>query len=98
LAKRAGQKRGWQTVQARQYGKVRVKHIKTFLATWRPAGGLIRVVLVREEHGWLALFSTELSMAVEEILSVAADRFSIEQDFKENIAVSLVAGSDIPHP
>jgi hypothetical protein len=83
LAKRAGQKRGWQTVRARQYGEVRVKRIKTFLATWRPAGGLIRVVLVREEHGWLALFSTDPSMAVEEILSLAADRFSIEQDFHD---------------
>jgi len=83
LAKRAGQKRGWQTVPAHQYGEIRVKRIKTFLATWRPAGGLIRVVLVREEHGWLALFSTEPSMAVEEILSVAADRFSIEQDFHD---------------
>jgi hypothetical protein len=83
LAKRAGQKRGWQTAPARQYGKVRVKRLKTFLATWRPAGGLIRVVLVREEHGWLALFSTEPSMMVEEILSMAADRFSIEQDFHD---------------
>jgi len=83
LAKRAGHKRGWQTVQARQYGEVRVKRIKTFLATWRPVGGLIRVVLVRKEHGWLALFSTEPSMAVAEILSLAADRFSIEQDFHD---------------
>jgi hypothetical protein len=83
LAKRAGQKRGWQTVRARQYGEVRTKRIKTFVATWRPVGGPIRVVIVREEHGWLALFSTEPSMAVEEILSLAADRFSIEQDFHD---------------
>ena len=83
LAKRAGQKRGWQTVQARQYGEVRSKRIKTFLATWRPAGGGIRVVIVREEHGWLALFSTDPSLAVEEILSLAADRFAIEQDFHD---------------
>jgi hypothetical protein len=83
LAKRAGQKRGWQVVRARQYGEVRAKRIKTFLATWRPAGGRIRVVLVREDHGWLALFSTDPTMAVEEILSIAADRFSIEQDFHD---------------
>lgn len=83
LAKRAGQKRGWQEVRARQYGAVRVKRIKTFEATWRPAGGRIRVVLVREEHGWLALFSTDPLMAVEEILSMAADRFGIEQDFHD---------------
>jgi hypothetical protein len=83
LAKRAGQARGWQVVAVRQYGEVRTKRIKTFLATWRPAGGCIRVVLVREEHGWLALFSTDLSVSAEEILSSAADRFSIEQDFHD---------------
>jgi hypothetical protein len=83
LAKRAGQKRGWQTVQTRQYGEVRSKRIKTFLATWRPAAGRIRVVIVRAEHGWLALFRTDPSLAVEEILSLAADRFAIEQDFHD---------------
>lgn len=83
LAKRAGHKRGWHEASARQYGEVRVKRIKTFLATWPPAGGCIRVVLVREEHGWLALFSTESLMTAEEILSLAADRFSIEQDFHD---------------
>jgi hypothetical protein len=83
LAKRAGQRRGWQVVQARQYGEVRAKTIKTFLATWRPAGGQVRVVLVREEHGWLALFSTDVTLSAPEILSAAADRFSIEQDFHD---------------
>jgi hypothetical protein len=83
LAKRAGQQRGWQVVRAHQYGEVRAKRVKTFLATWRPAGGLIRVVIVREEHGWLALFSTDPSLTAAEILSIAADRFSIEQDFHD---------------
>jgi hypothetical protein len=83
LAKRAGQKRGWQVVRARQYGKERQKRVKTFEATWRPAGGRIRVVLVQEDHGWLALFSTDPGMTAEEILSAAADRFSIEQDFHD---------------
>jgi len=83
LAKRAGQRRGWQQVQARQYGQLRAKRVKTFLATWRPAGGQIRVVLVREEHGWLALFSTDVTLTAEEVLSIAADRFSIEQDFHD---------------
>ncbi len=83
LAKRAGQKRGWQVVRARQYGEERDKRVKTFLATWRPAGGVIRVVIVREEHGWLALFSTDPSLTAAEVLSIAADRFSIEQDFHD---------------
>jgi len=83
LAKRAGHRRGWQVVRARQYGQVREKRVKTFLATWRPAGGVIRVVLVRQEHGWLALFSTDPSLTAAEVLSIAADRFSIEQDFHD---------------
>ncbi len=41
------------------------------------------MVIVREEHGWLALFSTDPGMAVEEMLRVVADRFSIEQDFHD---------------
>lgn len=39
LAKRAGQKRGWQRLACWQYGGTVVKQVKTFLATWRPAGG-----------------------------------------------------------
>jgi hypothetical protein len=70
-------------VGARQYGEVRPKRVKTFLATWRPAGGRIRVVLVREDHGWLALFSTDPTLSAEEVLTAAADRFSIEQDFHD---------------
>jgi hypothetical protein len=59
LAKRAGHTRGWQQVECEQYGRRVTKAVKTFLATWRPAGGPIRVVLVREEHGWVAFFCTD---------------------------------------
>jgi hypothetical protein len=83
LAKRAGQKRGWRLVRVRQYGASREKRVKTFEATWRPAGGRIRVVIVQEDHGWLALFSTDPALTAEEILAAAADRFSIEQDFHD---------------
>ena len=54
-----GSTRGWQQVECVQYGERVTKTIKTFLATWRPAGGVIRVVLVQEEDGWLAFFCTE---------------------------------------
>jgi hypothetical protein len=83
LAKRAGEKRGRQVVQARQFSGQRAKRIKTFEATWRQAGGRIRVVPIREEHGWLALFSTDVTLSAEEILTAAADRFSIEQDYHD---------------
>jgi hypothetical protein len=41
------------------YGKPRVKRCKTFLATYVLVGGAIRVVLVKEDHGWFAFFSTD---------------------------------------
>ena len=83
LAKRAGQKRGWQRVACVQYGKAVTKTVKTFLATWRPAGGRIRVVLVREPGGWLAYFCTDPAMPVATILEAMADRGAIEQLFRD---------------
>jgi hypothetical protein len=83
LAKRAGQKRGWQEVACVQYGKQVVKTIKTYLATWRSAGGVIRVVLVQEADGWLAFFCTKAETTAEEILEAVADRSAIEQTFKD---------------
>ncbi len=53
------------------------------MATYRPAGGLIRVVLIREEHGWLALFCTDAAASVQEIIEAFADRATIEQDFHD---------------
>jgi len=81
LAKRAGQSRGWQVVVCRQYQKQVAKTVKSFLATWRPAGGVIRVVLVQEETGWLAYFSTDPEASVEAILEAVADRTGEEQVF-----------------
>ena len=59
LAKRAGQRRGWTQATVVLYGKPVAKRYKTFLATWRPAGGVIRVVLVDEPTGWRAFFGTD---------------------------------------
>jgi DDE superfamily endonuclease len=83
LAKRAGQRRGWQRVECVQYGQKVVKEVKTFLATWRPAGGVIRVVIVREDAGWLAYFCTNPEATAAEILEAMADRGAIEQMFKD---------------
>ncbi len=46
LAKRGGQRRRWATGVFDLYGEKKVKRYKTFLATWKPAGGVIRVDLV----------------------------------------------------
>jgi hypothetical protein len=83
LAKRAGQKRGWQTVECVQYGKKVSKTVKTFLATYRPAGGLIRVVIVKEDNDWLPYFSMDANATAEEILEAMADRSSEENTFKD---------------
>src|SRR5947209_6901791 len=83
LAKRAGHPRGWQQVECTQYGAKVVKTIKTFLATWRPAGGLIRVVLVQEEDGWVAFFCTKPEATAEEVLEAMADRGAEEDMFKD---------------
>jgi hypothetical protein len=83
LAKRAGQKRGWQTVACTLYNETTTKTCKTFLATYRPAGGVIRVVLVKEAHGCFAFFCTDPQATVVEILEAFADRATIEQDFHD---------------
>jgi hypothetical protein len=83
LAKRAGQKGGWQTEKMWLYGKEVTKTYKTFLATWRPAGGVIRVVLVKEEHDWRAYFCTKTDATPAEILGKVAGRTSIEETFKD---------------
>jgi hypothetical protein len=83
LAKRAGQTRGWQEVKCVQYGEEVTKQVKSFVATWRPAGGAIRVVIVREDDGWLPYFCTDPGASAEEVLEAAADRTAIEQTFKD---------------
>jgi hypothetical protein len=83
LAKRAGHRQGWQQDEMTLYGATATKTYKTFLATWRPAGGVIRVVLVKEEDGWLAFFCTDAEATAEEILEMVADRNSLEQTFKD---------------
>lgn len=83
LAKRAGQRRGWQTIACTVYGQTTTKFYKTFLATYSPVGGVIRVVLVKEDHGWYAFFCTDPNVSVKEILEAFADRGTIEQEFHD---------------
>jgi hypothetical protein len=83
LAKRAGHRQGWATAQCTLYGEPTTKVYKSFLATYAPAGGVIRVVIVKEDHGWHAFFCTDTSATVEEILEAFADRATIEQDFHD---------------
>ena len=84
LAKRAGHRRGWLTGTFVLYGVEVSKRYKTFLATYRPAAGLIRVVLVKEDDGnWRAYFCTHTEATVAEILEAVADRSALEQVFHD---------------
>ena len=84
LAKRAGHRQGWQTGTFLLYGVAVTKRYKTFLATYRPAGGLIRVVLVKEDDGkWVAFFCTHADATVTEILEAVADRSALEQVYHD---------------
>ena len=67
--------RGWQTGLFSLYGRLVVKKYKTFLATYKPVGGVIRVVLVREPDRWVAYFSTDPDLSVASILETVADRW-----------------------
>jgi hypothetical protein len=83
LAKRAAHCNGWKTAQCTVYGKTLTKLYKTFLATYRPVGGVIRVVIVEEDHDWYPFFSTDPNATAVEIIEAFADRATIEQDFHD---------------
>jgi len=91
LGELADDEGGWEQVECVQYDEVVTKTIKTFLATWRPAGGVIRVVLVKEEDGWIAFFATKAEATAVEILEAMPDRGSMEQMNKD---VKDVWGAD----
>ncbi len=83
VAKRAAHRQGWQTVEVNVYGQKVIKTYKTFLATWRPIGGVIRVVIVRERDGWQSFFCSNPDATVTEILECFADRSAIENVFHD---------------
>ena len=93
LARRAGQRRGWTTGTFDLYGEATVKRYETFRATWRPAGGEMRAVLVDEPHGWRAYFCTDPAASAADILGLVADRFGLEIAFRE---VKEIVGAGQP--
>jgi hypothetical protein len=83
LAKRAAHREGWKVAQCTVYGQTVTKLYKTFLATYRPVGGIIRVVIVLEDENWYPFFSTDPNATAVEIIEAFADRATIEQDFHD---------------
>ena len=74
---------GWQTAQGTVYGQTVTKLYKTFLATYPPVRGVIRVVSVEEDHDGYPFFSTDPNATAVEIIEAFADRATIEQDFHD---------------
>jgi hypothetical protein len=60
-----------------------VQTLKTFEATWRPAGGRIGVVIVGEKEGWLADCCTKPPLPVQALVEAMADRGVLEQLFHD---------------
>lgn len=83
LARRGAHPSGWQTGNFTLYGAVVPKTYKSFVATYPPAGGAIRVVIVRETDGWVAFFATDPTATVAQILEAVADRGALEQTFHD---------------
>jgi len=85
LAKRAGQTRGWSQVKAvTTAGRSVTRTCKTFLATWRPAGGVVRVVILKEADGkWRAFLCSDADASVEAIVQTILDRWAIEQNYHD---------------
>jgi len=83
LVKRAAHRDRWETARCTVYGKTVTKLYKTFLATYRPVGGVIRVVIVEDDHDWFPFFSTDPEATAVEIIESVADRSTIEQDFHD---------------
>lgn len=84
LAKRAGHSAGWQTLTFLCRGIEITRRCKTFLATTRLTGGVVRVVLLEHERGnWAAYFSTDLALDAKTILEMGAERWAIEEMFHD---------------
>jgi hypothetical protein len=83
LKHKAAHPKGWNTIACQVYGKIVTKQFKTFLATYPPVGGVIRVVIVKEAHGPQFFFCTDPNATVQQIIEAFGDRASIEQDFHD---------------
>ena len=83
LAKRAAHRQGWEEIECEIYGETVLKTCKTFLATYQPAGGVIRVAIAKEPGRHDSFFSTDPNMTAREILETFSDRAPIEQDFHD---------------
>lgn len=84
LAKRAGHRSGWKTLTFMCRGIEVTRRYKTFLATTKLTGGVIRVVLLEHERGnWAAYFCSDTEMDAKAILEAGSERWAIEEHFHD---------------
>lgn len=84
LSKRAAHRQGWQTITYHCRGAEVTRQCKSFLATSRLVGGVVRVVLVRfEDGGWAAYFCTDPQVQIRDILETVAARWALEEHFHD---------------
>jgi hypothetical protein len=84
LAKRAGQPDGWQPITFLGRGVEITRRCKTFLATTRLTGGVVRVVLLEHAPGnWAADYSTDSALDAQSILEIGAERWAIAETFHD---------------
>jgi hypothetical protein len=84
LKKRAASAGGWTTITYLCRGVEVTRQYKTFLATTKLVGGVIRVVLLRYEDGsWAPYFCTDSNASVPDILIAVAARWAIEEHFHD---------------
>ncbi|NLX57273.1 MAG: transposase [Planctomycetaceae bacterium] len=91
LSGRGAHRQGWTQARMVLYGVEQTVTFKTFLATYRPAGGVIRVVIVKRSAqlfadcpaDWVAFFCTDSGVPAETIIESVADRSAIEQNFHD---------------
>lgn len=91
LSGRGAHRQGWTQARMVLYGVEQTVTFKTFLATYRPAGGVIRVVIVKRSAqlfadcpaDWVAFFCTDSRVPAETIIESVADRSAIEQNFHD---------------
>lgn len=84
LGDKARETSGWFKIRVVLYGREMTKTVKRFQACYRPAGGMVTVLMVREDDGdWRAYLCTNLSATAKEILERVADRSVIEQNFHD---------------
>lgn len=77
----------FETMKLRLYGKKRRIKVQTFNAYWKPAGAIIKVLIVKFPHDKKEIinyyFTTDLTLSVKKTISLIGARWSIETTFKD---------------